>query len=83
MNVLPFFTAENQVNRSLPHRRPSFWRLAYPMGGLVSKLPSASVKSLSIIGRNGGAEDSRASKMNKAIHQVIVLREGQGLTNEK
>ena len=32
----------------------SFWRLASQVGGLVSKLPSASVKSLSIIGRNGG-----------------------------
>lgn len=29
----------------------SFWRLASQVGGLVSKLPSASVKSLSIIGR--------------------------------
>ncbi|KAH0723263.1 hypothetical protein KY289_006307 [Solanum tuberosum] len=30
------------------------WRLASQVGGLVSKLSSASVKSLSIIGRNGG-----------------------------
>lgn len=31
----------------------SFWRLASQVGSLVSKLPSESVKSLSIIGRNG------------------------------
>lgn len=43
-----------KLRRQLRFLVASFWRLASPVGGLVSKLPSASVKSLSIIGRNGG-----------------------------
>ena len=42
------------LRRQLRFLVASFWRLASQVGGLVSKLPSASVKSLSIIGRNGG-----------------------------
>lgn len=42
------------VRRQLRVLAASFWRLASQVGGLVSKLPSASVKSLSIIGFNGG-----------------------------
>lgn len=44
-----------KLRRQLRFLVASFWRLAYQVGGLVSpKRPSASVKSLSIIGRNGG-----------------------------
>lgn len=45
---------EAKLRRQLRFLVASFWRLASQAGGLVSKLPSASVKSLSIIGRNGG-----------------------------
>ncbi|KAL3520251.1 hypothetical protein ACH5RR_018400 [Cinchona calisaya] len=45
---------EAKLRRQLRFLVASFWRLASQVGGLVSKLPSASVKSLSIIGRNGG-----------------------------
>ena len=45
---------EAKLRRQLRFLVASFWRLASPVGGLVNKLPSASVKSLSIIGRNGG-----------------------------
>ena len=50
----PSTTGEAKLRRQLRFLVASFWRLASPVGGLVSKLPSASVKSLSIIGRNGG-----------------------------
>ena len=50
----PSTTGEAKLRRQLRFLVASFWRLAYQVGGLVSKLPSASVKSLSIIGRNGG-----------------------------
>ena len=44
-----------QLLRQLRVLAASFWRLASKVGGLVSKLPSASVKSLSIINwKNGG-----------------------------
>ena len=44
-----------KLRRQLRFLVASFWRLAsQQVGDLVSKLPSASVKSLSIIGRNGG-----------------------------
>ena len=46
---------EAKLRRQLRFLVASFWRLASQVGGLVSKLPSASVKSLSIIGRNGGS----------------------------
>lgn len=42
-----------KLRRQLRFLVASFWRLASQVGGLVSKLPSASVKSLSIIGLNG------------------------------
>ena len=45
---------EAKLRRQLRFLVASFWRLASQAGYLVSKLPSASVKSLSIIGRNGG-----------------------------
>lgn len=45
---------EAKLRRQLRFLVASFWRLASQVGGLVSKLPSASVKFLSIIGRNGG-----------------------------
>ncbi|KAL2457076.1 Uncharacterized protein Adt_21399 [Abeliophyllum distichum] len=45
---------EALLRRQLRFLVASFWRLASQVGGLVSKLPSASVKSLSIIGQNGG-----------------------------
>lgn len=47
-------TGGAKLLRQLRFLVASFWRLASQVGGLVSKLPSASVKSLSIIGRNGG-----------------------------
>ena len=47
-------TGGGKLRRQLRVLAASFWRLASQVGGLVSKLPSASVKSLSIIGRNGG-----------------------------
>ncbi|MED6186327.1 hypothetical protein PIB30_065584 [Stylosanthes scabra] len=43
-----------QLRRQLRVLAASFWRLASKVGGLVSKLPSASVKSLSIIGKMVG-----------------------------
>ena len=39
------------LRRQLRFLVASFWRLASQVGGLVSKLPSASVKSLSINNR--------------------------------
>ena len=45
---------EAKLRRQFRFLVASFWRLASQVGGLVSKLPSASVKSLSIRGRNGG-----------------------------
>ncbi|CAA2961099.1 hypothetical protein CCACVL1_02257 [Olea europaea subsp. europaea] len=45
---------EALLRRQLCFLVTSFWRLASQVGGLVSKLPSTSVKSLSIIGQNGG-----------------------------
>lgn len=45
-------TGGGKLRRQLRVLAASFWRLASQVGGLVSKLPSASVKSL--IGRNGG-----------------------------
>ncbi|XLT31055.1 hypothetical protein HN873_062347 [Arachis hypogaea] len=45
-----------QLLRQLRVLAASFWRLASKVGGLVSKLPSASVKSLSIINRKNGGE---------------------------
>lgn len=45
---------EAKLRRQLRFLVASFQRPASQVGGLVSKLPSASVKSLSIIGRNGG-----------------------------
>lgn len=47
-------TGGAKLLRQLRFLVPSFWRLASQVGGLVSKLTSASVKSLSIIGRNVG-----------------------------
>ena len=52
--VLRLQGGEALLLRQLRFLVASFWRLASQVGGLVSKLPSASVKSLSIIGRNGG-----------------------------
>lgn len=52
--VLRLQGGEAKLRRQLRFLVASFWRLASQVGGLVSKLPSASVKSLSIIGRNGG-----------------------------
>lgn len=52
--VLRLQGGEAKLRRQLRFLVASFWRLASQAGGLVSKLPSASVKSLSIIGRNGG-----------------------------
>ena len=45
---------EAKLRRQLRFLVASFWRLASQVGGLVSKLPSEKVKSLSIRGRNGG-----------------------------
>lgn len=45
---------EALLRRQLRFLVASFWRLASQVGGLVSKLPSALIKSLSIIGQNGG-----------------------------
>lgn len=47
-------TGGAKLRRQLRFLVASFWRLASQVGGLVSELPSASVKSLSIRGRNGG-----------------------------
>lgn len=52
--VLRLQGGEAKLRRQLRFLVASFWRLASQVGGLVSKLPSASVKYLSIIGRNGG-----------------------------
>lgn len=56
---------EALLRRQLRFLVASFWRLASQAGGLVSKLPSASVKSLSIIGRNGGEGGALPTSMER------------------
>jgi len=75
---------EAKLLRQLRFLVASFWRLASQAGGLVSKLPSASVKSLSIIGRNGGEGGPPPfnGKGGIAVSQPLLYLSPNMITNE-